>query len=358
MNITYKKYGRKSYIDLLGKGVVYVDKRRTGKIKSLRTPWTGVNEAGIGGLEWGSLFTLGARPGSGKTMFVSQILRDARKLNPGQNFNILEFQMEMGEEQYASRQFSGVTGKKYDELLSAKMPIDTFTMEQMDKYIAHCKQLEDTGFRRDVVNDSLNSKEIEEVIYETYSEYGSNPLIVTLDHSWLIKKLSTEKDKFETIYNTTEMLMNVKKKLPVVVIMITQLNRSIDEPLRRQPCSLGNYPTSSDVFGGDALYQGSDMVGVLSRPFKVDIPQYGPFGYEAKKDDVFLHMLKMRNSGDDNKIIFMRGMFDKQTFIEIPEPHKHRPNGPTIPGKYIPREQRTGGGGEQRPVDAPIGNEL
>jgi len=355
---TTKKYGRKSYVDMLNKGLVYVEKRRTGKIKSLATPWKGLNDASVGGLEWGSLFTLGARPGSGKTMFVSQILREARKLNPDQHFNILEFQLEMGEEQYASRQFAGETGKGYGEILSATSPIDTFTINQMNSYIQHCKQMEDTGYQRDVVNDSLNSKEMEEVIFETYIEYGSKPMIITIDHSWLIKKLSNEKDKFETLYNTTEMLMNVKKKLPVIIIMITQLNRSIDEPLRRQPCSLGNYPTSSDIFGGDALFQGSDMVGVLARPFKVDILQYGPYGYMINNEDmVFLHMLKMRNSSDDNAIIFMEGMFKKQTFIEIPSPQMARPQGATT-GGYVPRQQRTGNNSSPRPVSAPIGDEL
>jgi len=84
-----RKYGRKSYITVLEKGLKYVEKRMSGKIKSLRTPWEGLNRAGIAGLEWGSMLTVGARPGAGKTMLASQLLRESHRLNPDQTFNIL-----------------------------------------------------------------------------------------------------------------------------------------------------------------------------------------------------------------------------------------------------------------------------
>ena len=87
-----RPYGARKYSEILRETAKYVDDRRKGNIKSLLTPWPGLNKAGVNGIEWGSLVTIGARPGAGKTLIVSQILREARILNPGQDFNILEFQ--------------------------------------------------------------------------------------------------------------------------------------------------------------------------------------------------------------------------------------------------------------------------
>ena len=67
-------YGARKYSEILTETAKYVDDRRKGNIKSLLTPWPGLNKAGVNGIEWGSLITIGARPGAGKTLIVSQIL--------------------------------------------------------------------------------------------------------------------------------------------------------------------------------------------------------------------------------------------------------------------------------------------
>lgn len=338
MSSETNKFGRKSYVDVLHKGLDYVNKRRNGEIKSLRTPWPSFNDAGIGGLEWGSMLTIGARPGSGKTMIVSQILRDAHRLNPDQKFNILEFQFEMGDEQYAARQFAGEMAEDYGVVLSKNKRLEDFKVDMLNAYIEQCKLLNSKGIRRELISQALTHTEMREAIIEFYIEGGRKPLIVTIDHSWLIKKGSGEKDKFDVLYNTTEMLMKLKNEIPIIVIMVTQLNRSIDEPSRKTPASLSNYPTSSDIFGGDALMQGSDMVVILFRPFKSDIKLYGQYAYQVNPDDVFMHLIKMRNSDDNKKnIIFLKMEGKNQRMVEVKEPVAERPD-----GSYLPYTQRTG----------------
>jgi len=77
----------------------------------------------------------------------------------------------------------------------------------------------------------------------------------------------------------------------------------------------------------DALQQGSDMVLVLTRPFKADIEIYGRKEYVCKTDDIFGHILKARNSSDDNNLLFLKAEFSKQRMIEIPEPVSNNPTG-------------------------------
>ena len=65
-----KPFGARKYSEILKEGLKYIDDRRKGRIKSFKTPWLGINKSGVGGLEWGSMLTIGARPGclSGDTV--------------------------------------------------------------------------------------------------------------------------------------------------------------------------------------------------------------------------------------------------------------------------------------------------
>jgi replicative DNA helicase len=320
-------FNGKTYVEVLEEGLQYVKDRRTGKIKSFKLPWIGLNKVGVGGLEWGSMLTIGARPGAGKTMFVSQILRESKILNPTQEFNILEFQFEMAPKQTASRDFAAQTGLDYNVILSTDFEVSEFAMNVINNYVNDCKNLQNEGVVRVQINEPLSYKDIEKAVYHYYNVLGGKPLIITIDHSWLIKKDKEDREKINTLYNTTEMLMQLKNKLPVIIVMITQLNRSIDEPHRKTPGSISNFPTSSDIFGGDALMQGSDMVLILNRPYKSDIPVYGPKEYICGKEDCFVHVIKTRNSSDDNNLLFMKFDFGKQKLQEVPEPAANNPSG-------------------------------
>ena len=352
-----RPFGARSYSDILKEGLQYIDDRRHGRIKSFKTPWIGLNNAGIGGLEWGSMLTVGARPGAGKTMITSQILREAKALNSTQDFSILEFQFEMGAKQYAARQYAAMTALDYNQVLSSKQQLDDFSRNMMARYLAECEAQEKLGIRRELIGDPLGVLEMEKAMHHYYQDMGAKPMIVTIDHSWLIKKDKAEKEKIQTLYNTVEMLMHIKKDLPIIVIMITQLNRDIDTPLRKAPGNVGNYPTSGDIFGGDALMQGSDCVIVLNRPFKVDIKSYGPKGYITESNHIFMHVLKSRNSSDDNNLLFMDGQFSSQRMIEVPEFRHQAPSGAA--------GTNSGGMGNWRTtrnsstgVTAPIGDEI
>ena len=332
-----RPFGIKTYIEILEEGLQYVEDRRIGKIKSFRLPWDHLNKVGVDGLEWGSMLTIGARPGSCKTMFVSQILRESKINNPTQDFNILEFQFEMGPKQTAARDFVAQTGLDYNQVLSTKKQLDEFYLKTMRNYVDDCKRLQSMGVYRVQINSATTWKEMEKAIYTCYTGLGGKPLVITIDHSWLVKKDKDEKEKLNTLYNLVEMLMNIKNKLPIIILMITQLNRSIDETLRKQPGTIGNYPTSSDIFGGDALMQGSDMVLALARPYKAEIPSYGPKEYAAGPEDIFGHVIKSRNGQDDDNMFFLKADFPKQIIYQVPEPQGNNPTGTFLPRRSARR---------------------
>ena len=357
--IQQNPFGAKNMSEVLQEGLQYIDDRRTGRVKSFKTPWTGLNYAGIGGLEWGSMLTIGARPGMGKTMIVSQILRESRIHNPDQDFSILEFQFEMGDKQYAARQFAAEVAMDYNHVLSAYKPMDDFAYKHMQKHLADTQVLEKQGILRKLIGNPLTVPDIEKATRYYYEAMGAKPMLVTIDHSWLIKKGSGEKDKFDVLYNTAEMLMQLKNQLPIIVLMITQMNRTMEEASRTHPGQVANYPTSGDIFGGDALMQSSDMVVAVNRPFKANINIYGPKKWITSTNQIYLHVLKARNGKNDDNILFFNAEFDRGRMIETIEPQVAQSGSGYVPFNQG-RGSGNGGGGNanRRQVSADIGEEL
>jgi replicative DNA helicase len=345
MSDDQRPYGFKFHWEVVQKSIKNIDDRRKGRIKSFVTPWSTLNDATAGGVEWGSVVTIGARPGAGKTMFVSNLLRECKRLNPTQDFNILEFQLEMTNEQYGQREIVAATGLDYNEILSTKQQLDDFKFKQAENYLEDCKQLHKQGVYRGQINKSVTASELEDAVHFYYNKLGGKPIIVTIDHSWLIKKDASEREKLNTLYNTADALIRLKQDLPIIIIMLTQLNRNIEDPLRKTPGSIQNYPTSSDIFGGDAMMQASDIVLALSRPYTFDITAYGPKSYAVSEDGIFAHMLKVRNGTNNVKLIFMKGIFKEQKIVECDPP------GFNIQPGYIPRNAK-------RNPSADIGCEL
>jgi replicative DNA helicase len=337
-------YGAKNYLEVLDDSLKYIQDRRTGRITSFKTPWAGLNNAGINGLEWGTILTIAARPGSGKTMVASQLLRESHTRNPNMPFNLLEFQFEMGTKQYGTRDFAAQIAKDYNVVLSSHQQLDEWSMQMLERYRQETKAMYAKGIHRLFLGTPMTHQEIYDAIHHFYNTLpgkdgkpSGNPLIVTIDHSWLVKKNPSEKEKITTLYNTVEMLMKIKNELPIIVIMLSQLNRTIDEAARKTPGSIANYPTSSDIFGGDALMQGSDMLVVLNRPAKADIRCYGPQKFHCDENHIFMHLLKVRNASNNDPILFFEAEFNRQRMMEIIPPSADNPGGTS---DYIPRSQR------------------
>lgn len=350
-----REYGFRFMHEVLDEALGYIEDRKKGKITSFVTPWPGLNNAGIGGLEWGSLLTIGARPGAGKTMIVSQLLREARLLNPTQDFTILEFQFEMGAKQYGSREFAAHMAMDYNRVLSTQKALDDFSIEKMKQLRDETRALANAGIIRGQFSKSLSYKGIEDAVRKYYALTGGKPMIVTIDHSWLIKGNQNQTDKFEILYQTAEMLMQLKNELPVIFIMLTQLNREIDKDTRKKPGDLGNYPTSGDIFGGDALQQASDMVIALNNPFKAGMEIYGPEYYKVKEDDIFMHLLKIRNAKLGKGVLFFKGEFERGKLVPAPEPQRATP---ASIGKGLKFPPKTSGFLNNSSVSADIGGEL
>lgn len=292
----------------------YMQRRKEGSLSSLKTPWEKLNRATLDGLEWNSIIVVGGRPGSGKTLITNMLTREAHRLNPDQEFIVLDFQFEMLARNTALREFAATTGKSIKQLASTYDPLDDEEFKTVIKYVEKNK---DKPIY--IVEDASTVGEIRSIIIKTMNE-EKKPMIVTIDHSVLVQKGATDKDIFETLHNLAKMMTELKRR-KIIFIVLTQLNREVESIERQKPGTYGNYLFDSDIYGGDALLQHADIVLGINRPSKYNLPIYGPERYLVDRQLLAVHVLKNRN-GDAPMLMFFNEEFKHMRITEREEPPK------------------------------------
>lgn len=303
----------------------YLADRKNGKITSFKTPWPKANDAGVGGWEWHSMIVIGGRPGTGKTLIKDQIVREAFKLNPNKPFRILEFQLEMLSRAAAVREFSSVIGQSYKHVCSAD-PKDSLTTYELQKCYEYSKKQILNPI--DVVEKSPTVDQFKKIIHEymkTHSTTNGEGIVeytntvITLDHSYLLKKGSGENTKTDMLYNLGEACTELKRQYPIIFVILSQLKRETDRPERNEEGKYGNYILDSDILGGDALLQHADIVVGINRPAMKFIKYYGPDRYIIADENVLVwHFLKLRNG--DTRMSFFKAEYHKMQVVEMTTP--------------------------------------
>ena len=304
---------KQSFVEALS----YLDRRRKGEIKSIKTPWAKFNDASIDGIEWNTITVIGGRPASGKTLIADQIIREAFILNSEQDFRVLQFQFEMLGRVQAIREYSSVIGRSYKYLCSADGELSE---EDLQRCITYSRKKVKNS-KIDVVDTPQTVDEFKKEVIKYFEAYHTldnehqkvyTHTLITIDHSVLFKKAPYEKDKQDMLNNLGEALTELKKKYPVAFIVLSQLNRNIDHPDRSEDGKYGNYILESDIFGADALLQHADLVVGINKPAKQKIRFYGPDRYIIDDDNTLvLHFLKCRNG--DTRMSYFKAEFEMTT---------------------------------------------
>lgn len=285
----------KHYGDVMEEGIHYIHSRATGSIKSLKTQWNQFNSIGLNGIEWQSLYVIAARPGVGKTLIAASLTRELQRLNSDQTFAVLHFQFEMLGRNMALRELSSANNMNIRFLQSANdpgmPPLTGSDFNQLKDYAS--KQKARNEF---IVDKALTVSELGNAVRSFYKTYKI-PFVVTLDHTLLVKQSGSESNRQVTLQNLATLLTELKNELPVTFLILTQLNREIDDAERQKPGLLSNYPTEADVYGSDFLLQCADVMIAYNRPAKYNLQLYGPLKYIIKPTDKYLlamHILKNR----------------------------------------------------------------
>jgi len=293
----------------------YMKRRQEGIEKSIYTPWPKFNDAGTDGLEWNTLTILGGRPGSGKTLIKDQIVRESFDLNPNDDYRVLEFSFEMVGKTSAIREFSSLTGKTYKELCSAGSVLSTSTLNQCYEYAKNRVKLP-----VDKISMPMTINQMRDQIDMYMDFHKGKKTIITLDHTLLVKKAPYHGSSAQAmLFDLGEFFTQTKREYPCMFIVLSQLNRNIDNPDRAINGKYGNYILESDIFGSDAMLQHADMLIGINRPAKQKINYYGPHRYLISDDRTLVfHFLKARNG--DVRLSFFKAEFEKMRISEMDTP--------------------------------------
>lgn len=298
--------------DAYKKGLDYIQGRKEGTIKSILTPWEAFNNAGMNGIEWNTITVLAGRPGSGKTLISDQITREAFELNPDQEFAVLDCEWEMLPRTMAIREMSAALKLSMRDLNSAHCPLGEAEFEAARRYCDSKSHLPIY-----MIESPRTVPQFERLVEAFCDQHPDKKVLVRIDHSVLFKKDATEQDKFDTLHNLGEALTRMKKKLPVLFIVLSQLNRNPELPERLREGTHGNYLLDSDLYGADALLQHTDTLVMINRPAKYNLRVYGPEQFEVYSNLLAFHFNKVRNG--DPRLVFFEAQFEHMRVKGFPD---------------------------------------
>ena len=304
--------------------LINIEKRMSGEVKSLQTPWKCLNAAGLNGVPWQYIIAVAGMSGSGKTLFVNQLETQLFGLNPDEKFHVLSLNYEMIAERLVGRKLSTYLQKSSQQIYSSAInSVGNINQEELEKARLYFEELSKLPIWYQDIPETIVG--IQTLIRKHVAEkIGKEDigLIVIIDHSLLVKNKS-DADAKQTLYDLGEMCTLLKKIYKITFIIISQLNRGIESEERRsiQESKLSlHFPIKSDITSADALFQHADIVGILHMPSKLNLPYYGPEKWPTSPNDVYLHFLKARDFHE-----FIAHLSAKYETMEITEKVKEQP---------------------------------
>ncbi len=252
----FKTRGFQKIDKAVNQSIAVVKSAKLGNRRVLKTAWPRLNRNLLGGLQPGKLYVIAGRPGVGKSAFSNQLIFDVLDANRDRKVMVLYWTFEMPGYQQVMRSASKHVKKQMGELLSVDNPLSDVDFR---RYAANVKNYSDYNIYFNNIPRSM------EFIMNTNEDiFNSNPdtIIINLyDHSRLVKgQEDTELKKLNTI---SKGCMWMQSKMDVVNILLSQLNRNIEQEHRAK----AQYqPMLSDLFGGDSIGQDAHVVMMLQRP--------------------------------------------------------------------------------------------
>lgn len=275
----------------------YIQKRSTGEIKSLRTPWSSWNNLYMDGWEYGWIVTIAGASSMGKTTILNILETEFYRLNTWDKFETLSFNFEMLARRLVGRKMSHYTALTVKELYSAggkaleSNLINTLKTGFRDQfkdfpifYYEHPRTPEQL---LNIILHFIKTRKLKQ---------QNKGLIITLDHVALANLAPGVSERLN-IHNLMTVFNKVKKIYPkTLTILISQLNREIEKPERKSSYgknAILNFPTRSDIYMADSIFQTSDVVIVPHRPEVLGLISYGPKKWPTR-NMVYCHHLKNR----------------------------------------------------------------
>lgn len=210
----------------------------------------------LGGGMYGSmLFTIGARPSTGKTAFSVNLAYEAL-MNDG-DVEVDFFTLEMNKQEMLNRFISRMTGVSSSMLRSKANELDNVVKTLIDETAVSL-----LASKLRVYDGLENLGEIIQTIRKNASKAQSGKYIAIVDYIGLVK-VPNVKDRYIEVGEVTRELKRLTNEFNIPIVALSQLSRGIEN---RQDKT----PLLSDLRESGSIEQDSNVVAFLHRPQKVD----------------------------------------------------------------------------------------
>ena len=244
------------------------------------------------------LIILAARPSVGKTAFCLNLAMNAA-MNPGKEFPVAFFSLEMGAGQIVKRLLSAVTDVRLESITRGKMAEHEFI--QMSQRMAKLAQA------KIFIDDqaALNIFELRAKARRLKQKHGIQMIII--DYLQLMQGGDKNGNREQEISKISRDLKALAKELDVPIIALSQLSRAVET--RKE----SKVPQLSDLRESGAIEQDADMVMFLYRPeyYGINNDAMG----EPIEGETHIHIAKHRNGSLGNvKVRFIK---EYQRFVDM-----------------------------------------
>lgn len=278
-----KAYGFTSVTHAFDQAVEHLRKRKNGEIKPLKCKWGRLNEVIGGGVQPSTIYTIGGRPGTGKSAFINEWALDICKLNDMSNTVFCYWTWEMPAYQQLIRGFSGQYGKTVMELNSAYEPLS----DELFDHILRSRSTWGT-YPMYFMSYSVTAEYAFKILVDIQGIDPGLHIVNIFDHTRLSKKakgMYSEEEKITRLYQAAQQL---SVNYGMTNIFLSQLNREIESESRKKL----PIPKLSDFFGADSVAQFSNVAFILNQPRQYNLDTYMN---ENTINLLALHILKNRD---------------------------------------------------------------
>ena len=253
----FKTRGFQKIDKAVNQSIAIVKQAKLGQRDVLPTSWKRLNRNLLGGLQKGKLYVIAGRPGVGKSAFSNQLIFDVLDTNKDKKIRVLYWTFEMPGYQQVMRSASKDVKKQMGDLLSVDSPLSDVDFRN------YAGKVQKYGKYPIYFNNIPRSMEfIMNTNEEVFNKHPEDTVINLFDHSRLVR--GTEDTELKRLNTISKGCMWMQSKLGVVNILLSQLNRNIEQEHRAK----NQYqPMLTDLFGGDSIGQDAHVVMILNRPF-------------------------------------------------------------------------------------------
>jgi replicative DNA helicase len=271
-----KPLPKKSSYEVACESEQYVDDRRKGKIKSLRTKFKRLNSFIMGGFEMNTITCISALSGAGKSTLAKCLMDSIAELNKDVKFNQYIFNFEMVSHQNIARSVVTSSDMSLYKMYSVEEHLSDVEFAELQKHYDILKKRDNVWFI-DTSGTPAKILESLEHYYITECKPYGRTLFYVIDHLLLTegKQGQSEKAKIDDLMVK---LINLKKEIQVdggssVGIVLSQMNREIRDKERIKNPDMHRTRTN-DLFGASSIEFACDYIIFSHIPAKLDLPYY------------------------------------------------------------------------------------